>query len=234
VAIFSGTTQESETEGKKPFDIDVALSRVQEAVAPFAPAALFQLHDEGYTSPFEQLLACMISIRTLDEVTLPTARRLFGRARTAAEVARLAPAEIDDLIRDCSFHERKAAQMQAIAAQIVAEYGGELPCDQEILMSFSGVGVKCANLTLGLGCGQAQISVDVHVDRITNRWGYVRTHSPEQTMRALEEKLPRKYWLAINRLLVPFGKHVCTGRLPHCSTCPVEPMCRQVSVEQHR
>jgi endonuclease-3 len=223
-----------ETGRKKAFDIDVALSQVKEAVAPFAPAALFQLHDEGYTSPFEQLLACMISIRTMDEVTIPTAQRLFERARTPAEVARLARAEIDELIQDCSFHERKAAQMQAIAAKVLGDYDGELPCDREILMSFSGVGIKCANLTLGLGCGQAQISVDVHVHRITNRWGYVRTGSPEQTTRALEAQLPREYWLEINRLLVPFGKHICTGRLPHCSTCPVEYMCRQVGVDRHR
>jgi endonuclease-3 len=225
---------DSETERKEPFDIDVSLSRVREAVASFAPAALFQLHDEGYTSPFEQLLACMISIRTMDEVTVPTARRLFARAQTPAEVARLAPAEIDELIRDCSFHERKAAQMQAIAAQVMSEYGGELPCDQEVLMSFSGVGVKCANLALGLGCVQARISVDVHVHRITNRWGYIQASSPEQTTRALEAKLPREYWLEINRLLVPFGKHICTGWLPHCSTCPIEPMCQQVGVEKHR
>ena len=87
---------------------------------------------------------------------------------------------------------------------------------------------------LGISCGAQFIGVDVHVHRVTNRWGYVQTNQPEQTMRALEERLPQRYWLEINRLLVPFGKHICTGRLPRCSTCPVVPMCAQVGVEAHR
>lgn len=219
---------------RAPFDIDAVLSRVQDAVQPFPKAALFQLRDEGYTTLFEQLLACMISIRTLDEMTVPIARRLFDRARTPAAVAALAPAEIDVLIHASSFHERKAEQMHTIAIRTRDEYGGELPCDPAVLMSFSGVGVKCANLALGLACEPVGISVDVHVHRVTNRWGYVATSTPERTTRALEEKLPRRYWLDINGLLVPFGKHVCMGRLPRCSTCLVLDMCRQVGVEHHR
>jgi endonuclease-3 len=101
-------------------------------------------------------------------------------------------------------------------------------------MSFSGVGPKCANLALGVACDQAGISVDVHVHRVTNRWGAVQTKTPEQTMHALERILPKRYWIEINRLLVPFGKHVCTGRLPKCSSCPVLEYCRQVGVTEHR
>ncbi|HKY04055.1 MAG TPA: endonuclease III, partial [Blastocatellia bacterium] len=93
---------------------------------------------------------------------------------------------------------------------------------------------KCANLVLGIACHQPQIGVDVHVHRVTNRWGYVQAPTPERTMQALREKLPRKYWVEINRLLVPFGKHIYKGRLPLCSTCPVEDMCQQVGVEAHR
>jgi endonuclease-3 len=102
------------------------------------------------------------------------------------------------------------------------------------MLAFPGVGPKCANLALGIACGQAVISVDVHVHRITNRWGYVEARTPEQTMLALAEKLPRKHWIDINRLLVPFGKHICTGRLPRCSTCPVLEYCQQVGVTAHR
>jgi endonuclease-3 len=138
------------------------------------------------------------------------------------------------LIRQSSFHEAKARQIHALAARVVAEYGGELPCDSDVLLSFPGVGPKCANLVLGIACGQPRIGVDVHVHRVTNRWGYVNERSPEQTMLALEERLPREYWVEINRLLVPFGKHVCTGHLPKCNTCPVEDMCRQVGVAAHR
>ncbi len=219
---------------KVPFDIDVALARIAEAVKPYPKAALFELADEGYKSAFEQLVACMISIRTYDEVTLPVARALFARARTPQALAALAPAELDRLIGASSFHERKAGQIQALARRVVAEYGGELPCDNAVLQSFAGVGPKCAGLVLGIACGQARIGVDVHVQRVTNRWGYVAAPAPERTMVALEAKLPKRYWVEINKLLVPFGKHICTGALPHCSTCPVLAMCRQVGVTRHR
>jgi endonuclease-3 len=96
------------------------------------------------------------------------------------------------------------------------------------------VGPKCANLALGIACGEQVISVDIHVHRVTNRWGYVQTKTPEQTMAALEKKLPKKHWLDINRLLVPFGKHICTGQSPKCSSCPVLEFCQQVGVTKHR
>lgn len=219
---------------KVPFDIDVVMARIREAVRPFPKAALFELADDGFGSPFEQLVACIISIRTRDEVTLPTARRLFAEARTPAEFARMTPEELNDLIRASSFHEAKARQILAVAHRVVDEFEGILPCDGAVLTSFWGVGPKCAHLVLGIACGQPAIAVDVHVFRVTNRWGYVRAATPEQTMVQLEQELPRRYWVEINRLLIPFGKHVCTARLPHCSTCPVLAMCRQVGVTAHR
>jgi endonuclease-3 len=212
----------------------MALERIRVAVQPYPAAALFALAAEGFTTPFEQLLACIISIRTFDEVTLECARRLFGTARTPGQVAALEPETIEALIRPSTFFEPKARQMLAIARRVLDEYGGELPCDFDVLTSFSGVGPKCANLTLGIACGQARISVDVHVHRVTNRWGYVAAKTPEQTMAALEQTLPERYWVEINRLLVPFGKHICTGTRPRCSTCPVLDMCRRVGVERHR
>lgn len=219
---------------KRPFDIEEALARVREAVRPFAKAAMFELADEGFTSVFEQLVACIISIRTLDETTLPVARRLFAAARTPEEVIRLGPDRIDALIRPSTFHEAKAPQIDAIARRAVQDFGGELPCSYDVLTSFPGVGPKCASLTLGVACGESRIAVDVHVHRVTNRWGYVQTRAPEQTRIALEQRLPRAYWVEINRLLVPFGKHVCTGVRPKCSTCPVLDMCRRVGVTEHR
>jgi len=116
---------------------------------------------------------------------------------------------------------------------VADEYAGVLPCDDSVLRSFRGVGPKCAHLALGIACGQLRISVDVHVHRVTNRWGYVRTRTPEETMAALEQRLPPRHWVEINALLVPFGKHVCTGRLPKCSVCPVLDMCQQVGVTAH-
>src|SRR5262249_5847400 len=138
------------------------------------------------------------------------------------------------LISASTFHEPKAHQIHDIARLAVAEYDGMLPCDAETLLSFNGVGPKCAHLVLGIACGQPYISVDIHVHRVTNRWGYVEATTPEKTMQALEAKLPQRYWVEINRLLVPFGKHICTGTLPHCSACPVLDTCRQVGVTAHR
>jgi endonuclease-3 len=195
---------------------------------------MFELYERGHRSLFEQLVACIISIRTLDEVSLPVALKLFERAPTPETIAKLSVAQIDKLIHASSFHSAKAATIRTIAQRTISEFGGTLPCDADVLMSFKGVGPKCANLALGVACRQSRISVDIHVHRVTNRWGVVSSSSPEQTMTALEKVLPKRYWIEINRLLVPFGKHVCTGRLPKCSTCPVLEFCRQVGVTEHR
>ncbi len=221
-------------DAKTAFDIDAAMDAIREGVKSFRKAALFELYDDGFQSAFEQLLACIISIRTRDEDTVPISRRLFARARTPAEVAALSSAEIDALITPSTFHEAKAPQIHEIARRTVAEHGGELPCDLETLLSFRGVGIKCAHLVLGIACGQPRIGVDIHVHRITNRWGYVATTTPEKTSVALEKILPTRYWVEINALLVPFGKHVCTGNAPRCSRCPVLAMCQQVGVTSHR
>ncbi|HEY9638932.1 MAG TPA: endonuclease III [Coleofasciculaceae cyanobacterium] len=219
---------------KHPFDIDRIIQKIREAVRPFPKAAMFELADQGYQSPFQQLIACIISIRTYDEVSLPTSRRLLDRASTPKQMIQLTPAEIDELIQDCTYHEPKSQQIWTIADRIVKEHNGVLPCDLEVLLSFAGVGPKCAHLTLGIACDQPYISVDTHVHRVTNRWGYVQTRTPEKTLAALEKQLPSVYWIEINQLLVPFGKHICTGNLPHCSTCPLLDMCQQVGVTNHR
>jgi len=219
---------------KKPFDIRRATKLIDKAIRPYKKAAMFELAEDGFNSTFEQLVACMISIRTYDEVTIPVARRLFAKARTPQEMTRFTEAEIDALIQQSTFHERKAAQILEMAQRVLSEFGGDLPCDEEAMLSFSGVGPKCAHLVLGIACGEPFISVDVHVHRVTNRWGYISASTPEKTMTALEAKLPKRYWVEINRLLVPFGKHICTGSMPHCSTCPVLDMCQQVGVTAHR
>lgn len=219
---------------KEAFDIDRAMELLRESVRPFRKAALFELADDGFNSPFEQLLACIISIRTRDEDTAVIARRLFERARTPQTVSALGVAEIDRLLYGSTFHEAKAPQIREIARRTIAEHGGELPCDLEKLLDFRGVGIKCAHLVLGIACGQPRIGVDIHVHRITNRWGYIAATTPEKTTAALERTLPEKYWVEINALLVPFGKHVCTGTAPKCSTCALLPRCRQVGVTSHR
>jgi endonuclease-3 len=195
---------------------------------------MFALGEVGFRTPFQQLVACVISIRTRDEESLPLSLRLFEAAADPASMAALTPAQIDALITPSTFHERKAEQIHAIATQVAAMPGGELPCDGEVMRSFSGVGPKCANLTLGVACNEPSISVDIHVHRIVNRWGYVSASTPEQTMLVLQKILPERYWIAINALLVPFGKHICTGTAPRCSTCPLLTMCPRLGVTSHR
>lgn len=219
---------------KKPFDVATMLRRIGKAVERYPRAALFELADEGYRSTFAQLVACILSIRTRDETMLPAARALLQRAPTPRAMLELSQEEVDALIRTCSFHEQKAGQILEIARRALEEHGGEIPCDPAVLTGFRGVGPKCAHLVLGIACDQPYIGVDVHVHRVTNRWGYVSAPTPEKTMAALEERLPRRHWVEINARLVPFGKHICTGRLPRCSTCPVLQFCRQVGVTEHR
>ncbi|HKH92839.1 MAG TPA: endonuclease III [Gemmatimonadaceae bacterium] len=219
---------------KLPFDIDEVMRRIRAAVSDVPDAAMFALRNLGYGTLFQQLVACIISIRTTDEVSLPTALALLEQAPTPADVAALDIADIDAAIRSATFHGPKAAQIHAIARRVMEEFGGELPADAEVLQSFAGVGPKCANLALGVARNVPRISVDVHVWRVVNRWGYVAGRTPEATLVALERVLPKRYWIEINRRLVPFGKHVCTGIRPKCSTCPVLEYCRQVGVTEHR
>ena len=178
--------------------------------------------DPAFVEPESTLSADCVEFCGLDIRSTPLA------------IAALPVRSIDALIRQSGFHESKAKQIRDIARRVVADYGGELPCDFELLTSFSGVGPKCASLALAIACGESRIGVDVHVRRITNRWGYISAPTAEQAARALERKLPRQYWVEINRLLVPFGKHGCPGRLPKCSTCPVRDMCKQVGVTETR
>ncbi len=220
---------------KAPVHAGTAVRLLRKAVGEFADAAMFALRDEhGHRSLFEQLVACILSIRTRDEASLPAALQLFERASTPRAIAALSVAQIDSLIHDVAFHEGKARQIREIAQRTEGEHRGTLPCDYDTLVSFRGVGPKCANLALGVACGTARIAVDIHVHRVTNRWGIVSERTPERTGTALEAVLPKRYWVEINRLLVPFGKHVCTGRLPKCSTCVLLRMCKQVGVTSHR
>ncbi|MBV9937633.1 MAG: endonuclease III, partial [Acidobacteriaceae bacterium] len=170
----------------------------------------------------------------LDETTIPVSLRLFEVARTPEALANLDEGALVKLLRGATFPEPKARDLKRLAQGIVEEHGGRVPDTLEGLTAFRGVGPKIAALTLAVGFNQPFIAVDIHVHRVTNRWGYIRTSTPEASMKALEAKLPRQYWIEINERLVPFGKFVCTGTRPKCSTCPLLPMCQQVGVTSHR
>lgn len=219
---------------KRTFHLNDVLSRIEKAVQPYPKAAMFELYERGYTSLFEQLISCIISIRTLDETTIPVSKKLFTAARTPQQLLNIPMQELEALLYGSTFPGQKAQTMLGVAKAAVEQYNGTLPADFEKLIALKGVGPKCANLALGVATNKAAISVDVHVHRVVNRWGFIATKQPEQTMLQLEQQVPHDKWIDINRLLMPFGKHICTGRLPQCSTCPVLEYCLQVGVTSHR
>jgi len=215
---------------KEPFDIDEVFRKLREAVAKLPKAAMFDLRDRGYGSPFEQLVGALISARTRDETTIKVCLRLFEVARTPRQLLDLGEEDLIRRLEGTTFAEAKARDLRAIARRILDEWGGQVPDRAEELTSLRGVGPKIAALTLAVGFSRPAIAVDIHVHRIVNRWGYVSAPTPEQTMHALIEVLPERYWIEINERLVPFGKAICTGSRPRCSTCPLHSICRQVGV----
>ena len=218
----------------EPFDIDEVFRRLRLNLAHRPKAAMFDLRDRGYSTPFEQLVGSLISARTRDEVTMAVCLRLFETARTPEALAALGESDLVRLLHGASFPEPKARDLREIARQIMANHGGDVPDSMAGLIAFRGVGPKIAALTLAVGFHQPTIAVDIHVHRIVNRWGYVQTTTPEASMVALERKLPQKYWIEINERCVPFGKFVCEGIRPRCSTCPLQSMCPRVGVTSTR
>ncbi len=212
------------------FPIHSVLSRCAEAVKDEAPAAMFGLRDEGYASLYEQLMSSLLSVRTYDETSTVVSRRLFAAARTPEQMIRLEREELIQLISEATFAPAKADQILTISQQIMNDHDGNTPEDYDQLIAFKGVGPKVASLALGVALNYPIIAVDVHVHRITNRWGYVATANPNKTRDALTQKLPQDLWIEINRVLVPFGKHVCTGTRPKCAICPVLDDCARVGV----
>jgi endonuclease-3 len=219
---------------KKPFDIDDMLSHIEQLMAQYPKAAMFQLYEQGFKSMFEQLLSCIISIRTLDEVSIPVSKKLFEKARTPEQLLKLSPQELEGLLQGSSYNGQKAYTMLGIAQAVIENYNGQLPADYNLLTDLKGVGPKCANLVLGVAAQLPAISVDSHVHRVVNRWGYLATTTPEKALAKLETLVPQDRWIDINRLLMPFGKYHCTPTVPKCSTCPVLKYCEQVGVQKHR
>ena len=189
---------------------------------------------ERKRDPFRLLVACVISLRTKDEVTARSSARLFAVASTPQELATLRKERIAKLIFPAGFYNTKARQIREIARRIASEHGGRVPPERDALLALPGVGRKTANLVLGLGFGVAAICVDTHVHRVSNRLGLVRTKTPEQTEHALERVLPRRHWVEINDLLVTFGQNVCQPVSPWCSRCPLAGRCPRVGVTRSR
>ncbi len=184
--------------------------------------------------PFRVLISCLLSLRTKDACTAAASQRLFARAATPAAMLNLGEADIAQTIFPVGFYRTKARSIRAICQILLERHSGRVPSTMEALLALPGVGRKTANLVLTMGFGLPGICVDTHVHRISNRWGWVRTRTPEQTEMALRECLPRRYWIAFNNWLVTFGQNCCTPQSPRCSACPVESDCPKVGVGRRR
>ena len=184
--------------------------------------------------PYHVLIACLLSLRTKDETTGPAARRLFSLADTPDQMLRLAPKQIERAIYPVGFYKTKVRTVIDVSRRIIEEYDGHVPDDIDELVGFKGVGRKTANLVLTQGFQKLGICVDTHVHRISNRWGYVRTKTPEQTEMALRDKLPQQYWIEINDHLVALGQTICHPTSPRCSQCPLERYCDKLGVVRSR
>jgi len=189
---------------------------------------------EQYRSPFHVLLSCIISLRTKDAVTAAASARLFAYANTPHEILGLTADEIASLIYPAGFYRTKAEQIYQICKRLLVDFDGRVPETIEQLLDFKGVGRKTANLVMTLGHGKPGICVDIHVHRITNRWGYVSGQSPDHTEQILRGKLPVEYWHKINDLLVCYGQNLCYPVSPNCSCCRLLVFCSRRGVQRSR
>jgi endonuclease III len=184
--------------------------------------------------PFDVLVSTILSLRTKDEVTREAAVRLLGAARTPEDILALPEETIARLIFPVGFYKTKAKTLRTICRDLIEKFGSAVPDDLDVLLKLKGVGRKTANLVLTLGFGKHGICVDTHVHRVSNRLGYVKTKTPEQTEMALRRKLPLEYWIEYNDLLVTWGQNICRPISPFCSKCAIRPYCNQVGVTRSR
>lgn len=184
--------------------------------------------------PWRVLSSCILSLRTQDGTTAKAAARMFARWSDVAAMASADVKEVEKAIYPVGFYRTKAPQLVEMARRILTEWKGRVPDDIDELLKLRGVGRKTANLVVVAGYGKPGICVDTHVHRITNLWGYVKTKSPEETEMALRAKLPKRYWMEINDLLVSFGQTVCRPTSPKCSECPLDKRCPKIGVGRRR
>lgn len=185
-------------------------------------------------TPFTVLISCILSLRTQDKTTLAASDRLFAITRTPASMLALPLKTIEGAIYPVSFYRTKARTIHAICQQLLSRHAGKVPSDLDELLSLPGVGRKTANIVVTLAFSQPGIAVDTHVHRISNRLGYVRSRTPEKTEMALRRKLPPKYWIVFNDLLVAYGQNLCKPISPHCSTCKISLYCKRIGVKKSR
>ena len=189
------------------------------------PKSDFVLLMDNFKNPYLVLIACILSLRTNDKTTYPATLRMLELAKTPKDMKQVKIEDLAQAIYPVGFYENKAKQIIELSKTIDEELDGKVPDEIDELVKFRGVGRKTANLVLSLGFNKPAICVDVHVHRIFNRLGYIKTKTPEETEFALRKKLPEKYWIDINTLLVTHGQNVCKPIKPKCAECPISSYC---------
>lgn len=184
--------------------------------------------------PYCVLISTILSLRTKDDVTLQASVRLFNTASNPADMLGLSARQIEKLIFPTGFYKTKAQRILEISQILMDKYNGKVPDTVEELLALPGVGIKTANLTLNLGFGIDAICVDCHVHQISNRMGWIKTSTPEESEKVLQTVMPKKYWIPLNELLVSYGQEVCTSVSPKCSMCPENAYCPKNGVTRSR
>lgn len=209
------------------------IARLQHAMRNL-PDPSVTLVGKKFKSPFLVLISCLLSLRTKDTTTLPVCERLFPKVSTIDGFLKLKAEEIEKLIYPVGFYRTKARSILSICKDLKERFNGEVPSEIDDLLTLQGVGRKTANLVLTEGFGKLGMCVDTHVHRISNRFGYIKTKNAEETEYALRDKLPTKYWIEYNALLVTWGQNICAPISPWCSKCPVVNICERVGVTSSR
>jgi endonuclease-3 len=211
----------------------IVIQRMRRAMRDLPDPAV-TLVGKRWESPYLVLVSCLLSLRTKDETTLVASKKLFHLADTPRRMIKLSVGDIEKAIYPVGFYRTKARRIIGISRDILERFGGNVPDTIEELLTLKGVGRKTANLVLTEGFHKPAMCVDTHVHRISNRLGYIKTTTPEQTENALRAKLPKKYWGDYNALLVLWGQNICRPVSPKCSVCPVRDICIRAGVTQSR
>lgn len=206
-------------------DIDKIVELLKKAKQP--QSDFVKLMD-SFKAPYLVLIACILSLRTNDKTTYPATLRMLELGKTPKDFANCDIKKLEKAIYPVGFYSNKAKQIVELSKILVEKYNSKVPDSIEELCKFNGVGRKTANLTLSLGFNKPAICVDVHVHRIFNRIGYVKTKTPDETELKLREILPEKYWIDINTLLVTHGQNICKPQKPKCNECPIEKYCNKI------
>ena len=206
----------------KDKDIGKVVQLIKDAKQPLSDFGKLM---EDFHNPYLVLIACILSLRTNDNTTYPATLRMLKLGKTPEDFANCDIKDLEKAIYPVGFYANKAKQIVELSKILVEKYNSKVPNSIEELCKFNGVGRKTANLTIAKGFNEPAICVDVHVHRIFNRLGYLKTKTPDETEMILREKLPQKYWIDINTLLVTHGRNICKPIKPLCSQCPIEKFC---------